>query len=95
MKRQRTASPLLKFPVSSLLIAAEKAERQWVGIDEEATRAHGFPERSVTLDRQTAAFSEAWLQVSLGDDRPPLPPRVQWFYNCAGPGPGAEEKTGL
>jgi len=63
-----------------------------VVFDEEGARAEGYSEKSVILAREMAAMSDAWLQTRPGDDLPVIPPHVKWFFDCAGPGPGAKER---
>lgn len=51
--------------------------------DEDGAREHGFSEKSISLAREAAALSEAWLNVRSGDDPPVVTPHVLWLYDCA------------
>lgn len=54
-----------------------------VTFDEEAAREHGFSEKSITLARELATLSDAWLHTRPGDDPPEVTAHVQWLYDCA------------
>ena len=51
--------------------------------DEDGAREYGFSEKSIILARESAAYSEAWLNTRPGDEAPVVPPHVQWFWDCA------------
>lgn len=63
--------------------STRRRERTAVATEIEAAREHGFSEKSITLARELATLSDAWLHTRPGDDPPEVTAHVQWLYDCA------------